>query len=563
MTYTFFDFVILIGSLALFLFGMKLMSEGLQKLAGERMRSFLGAMTKNSFFGIITGFLITSIIQSSSATTVMVVSFVNASLLNLTQAFGVILGANIGTTITAWLISILGLKVDIAFLSIPIIGLAFPLLFSKKAKLNYFAEFLIGFALLFMGLEYLKNAVPDLQENPEMFAFLQSFSDQGFLSVLIFIGIGTVLTMIIQSSSAAMALTLVMCYNGWISFADGAAMVLGENVGTTITAHLASLVGNTNAKRAALLHSIQNILNVLWVLVVFNLLLLLINKLVVSLGAPSPFIEAAGIPLALSIFHSFINIFNAVILGGFAKQIIKIPTFIIKENKTEKDSKQIEYIGSRFIQVPELSLYQAKNLSIKYAEISKRMFGFIRELLYEQNNKNRDAILERIIKYEEITDKVEQEITQYLINVSNKEVSLNAKERVRRMRILSIEIEKIGDNCHKVGVLIRNLQKEKLSFSQQQLDKIEKMFKLVEEAFEILLDNIEAEDRNNIGKAKDIEDRINKYRDLIRDELYEQFDHPDKSFKAGFFANKISTGCEKIADNIFNANEVVLGVNVE
>jgi len=563
MSYTLFDFIKLLGSLAFFLFGMKLMSESIQKLAGEKMRSILGSMTKNRFFGIFTGLFITSIVQSSSATTVMVVSFVNASLLSLSQAFSVIMGANIGTTITAWLISLLGFKVNIAVISLPIIGFAFPLLFSKKSNYNYLAETLIGFALLFLGLEFLKGSVPDLKNNPDIFAFLQNFSGMGYGSIFIFIGIGTLLTIVMQSSSATMALTLVMCNNGWISFADGAALVLGENIGTTITANLAALIGNINAKRAALTHTIFNLIGVCWMLFIFNLYLSGIDKFLIGSGMSSPLSDAHSIPFGLSIFHTSFNIINTIILVWFSKPIIKLSTYILRETAKEKENKQIEYIGIGFMQVAELSLFQAKTLTLKYADISKRMFGFVEDLFRETKDADRDKILERIVKYEDLTDKLEEEISKYLINVSNKEVSAAAKERIRRMRIMRIEIEKIGGTCHKIGLLLRNVQKEKIVFSKKQSDKIEQMFRFVEEAFEIMFDNMNTENKKNIEKAIDIENRINNYRDMIRDELYEKFDKEDKNFKSGFFANKICTSCEKIADNIFNVNEVILNVNVE
>lgn len=563
MSYSIFDFIKLMGSLAFFLFGMKMMSDNLQKLAGEKMRSVLGSMTRNRVFGILTGLFITSIIQSSSATTVMVVSFVNAALLNLTQAFSVIMGANIGTTVTAWIISLLGFKVNIAVIAIPLIGIVLPLLFFKKVQYHYLAEMLIGFALLFMGLDFLKSNVPDLKSNPEMFEFLQQFSGMGYGSFFIFIGVGTLLTIVLQSSSATMALTLVMCNNGWISYADGTAMVLGENIGTTITANLAALMGNANAKRAALSHTIFNLIGVFWMAFFFNKFLFLIDKSLVGMGINSPYTDAHSIPYALSIFHTSFNTINTLVLVWFAKFIVKIPCMLIKESKKEKDNKQIEYIGVGFMQVPELSLYQAKNLTIKYADIVRRMFGFVKDLLKEENDQERDKILERIVKYEEIIDKIEQEITEYLINVSNKEVGAMAKERIRRMRIMSIEIEKIGDTCHKMGVLIRNAEKDKIKLSQAQRDKIEVMFTLVEEAFDIMFENINNEKKENYQKALDVENRINKYRDAIRDELYGEMEKDNSGFKSGFFANKICTSCEKIADNIINISEDMLNVNVE
>lgn len=565
MSYSLFDFITLVGSLCLFLFGMKMMSEGIQKVAGEKLRSILAGMTKNRFFAILTGIFITTLVQSSSATTVMVVSFVNAGLFNISQALGVIMGANIGTTTTAWLISILGFKVNIAALSLPIIGIGFPLLFSKKLRYNYIAEILIGFALLFMGLEMLKESVPNLQENPGMFEFLQGFTDGGYGSLFIFIAIGTVLTIVLQSSSATMALTLVMCNNGWIGFAEGAALVLGENIGTTITANLASLVGNVKARRAALSHTIFNIFGIIWILLFFNKYLYGIDSFMVKLGGNSPLENPASIPFALSIFHTSFNVINTLVLVWFANIILLITKMIYKEKEDEKESKQIEYMGMGLMQVPELSLLEAKNLTVKYCGIGKRMFTFVEDLMREEDEEKREEIMTHVIKYEDIVNRVEQEITEYLVNVSNKEVSAVAKEKIRRMRIVCIEIEKIGDTCKKAAMMIRDIQKEGLDFSTKQKEKIDYMFNLVEEAFDVMFESINNEDSNNMEKALDIESRINAFRDKIRDELYEKFEKgtKKKKFKTGFFANKICTSCEKIGDNIFNINEIILGVHIE
>ncbi len=563
MSYTLFDFITLIGSLCLFLFGMKMMSEGIQKIAGEKLRSILAGMTKNRFFAILTGVFITTMVQSSSATTVMVVSFVNAGLFNISQALGVIMGANIGTTTTAWLISILGFKVNIAAISLPIIGIGFPFLFSKKLRNNYLAEILIGFALLFMGLELLKESVPNLQENPGMFDFVQNFTGGGYGNLFIFIALGTILTIVLQSSSATMALTLVMCNNGWIGFAEGAALVLGENIGTTITANLASLIGNAEARRAALSHTIFNIFGIIWILFLFNRYLSGIDSFMLKIGANSPMENPESIPYALSIFHTSFNIINTLVLVWFARIILTITQLVYPPKKEEEEKKQIEYMGFGLMQLPELSLLEAKNLTIKYAHISKKMFSFVEELMREENEAKRDEILKRVIKYEEIVDKVEQEITEYLVNVSNKEVSALAKERIRRLRIVSIEIEKIGDTCNKAANLIREIQREDISFSSKQKAKIDFMFDLVEEAFDIMFKILETENKEYINEAVDIENRINAFRDQIRDNLYEKFEKSSKKFKSGFFANKICTSCEKIGDNIFNINEVVLSISVE
>jgi len=343
MNYSFIDFLTLIGALGFFLYGMKVMSESLQKVAGDKMRDILAKMTSNPVKGVLTGLLITGIIQSSSATTVMVVSFVNAGLLNLIESIGVIMGANIGTTVTAWLISLLGLKINISILSLPLIGIGFPLLFSKKNKTKFWGEFIIGFAMLFMGLDFLKNSVPDINKYPEVLSFLANYTSHGVWSFLLFLGVGTVLTMIIQSSSATMALTLVMCNNGWISFDIAAAMVLGENIGTTITANLAAAVANVSAKRAARAHLMFNVMGVIWVSIFFQFFLKLIALFMLKSGGNSPFEDAHSIPIALSIFHSAFNIVNTLIFIWFTKFIALIVTKMVPQGE-ESEEFRLQYI---------------------------------------------------------------------------------------------------------------------------------------------------------------------------------------------------------------------------
>ena len=320
------NLLITLGSLGIFLYGMKLMSEALQKIAGDKMRNILSRMTSKPLNGILTGALVTTVIQSSSATTVMVVSFVNAGLLSLAGSIAVIMGANIGTTATAWIISLLGLKFSMAELAIPIVAFAIPFIFSKHSKRKSIGEFIIGFSLLFLGIEFMKDSIPDINNHPEILQFIAQYSDMGYGSVLLFVLIGTILTLIVQSSSATMAITLLMCSQGWIGFEVGAAMVLGENIGTTITANIAATVANNTAKRAALSHLVFNVIGVIWMLIVFNPFLNLVAYITESAEGVSPFVSAAAIPVALSLFHSMFNIINTSVLAWFIPLIIKIVT---------------------------------------------------------------------------------------------------------------------------------------------------------------------------------------------------------------------------------------------
>ncbi|MGB5358946.1 MAG: Na/Pi cotransporter family protein [Eudoraea sp.] len=357
MEYGFTDILQLIGSLGLFLFGMKVMSDALLRLAGNKMRSILATMTSNRFLGIITGFLITSVIQSSSATTLMVVSFSNASLLTLPEAISVIMGANIGTTITAWLITLLGFKVSMSSIALPLVGFGFLFTFSKKDNTKNWGEFIIGFAILFIGLQFLKDAMPDINENPQILEFLSRYTNAGFWSVLLFLFIGTILTLIIQSSSATMALTLIMTAQGWIPFELAAAMVLGENIGTTITANIAAIVGNFQAKRTARAHFIFNVLGVIWMLALFYPFLQLISWMVQKLGSASPFVTAAAVPVALSLFHTVFNVLNTFILVWFIKPIARLVEKMVPETITpEKDIEVPKYLERKMLQYPETAI---------------------------------------------------------------------------------------------------------------------------------------------------------------------------------------------------------------
>ena len=354
MNYGFTDILQLLGSLGLFLFGMTVMSDALMKLAGNRMRKILATMTSNRVFGILTGFIITSIIQSSSATTLMVVSFANASLLTLVESISVIMGANIGTTITAWLITILGFKVSMSAIALPLVGLGFGFTFGKSEKLKNWGSFIIGFAVLFIGLQFLKEAVPDIKNNPEILEFLRRYTDLGFWSVILFMFIGTLLTVVIQSSSATMALTLIMTAQGWIPFELAAAMVLGENIGTTITANLAAMVANYHAKRTARAHLIFNLLGVLWMLILFYPFLQFIEQIALWTGSESPYVSAAAIPVAISLFHTFFNIINTFVLVWFVKPIARIVERVIPEKEiVEKEIDEPKFLSSKVLKYPE------------------------------------------------------------------------------------------------------------------------------------------------------------------------------------------------------------------
>lgn len=566
MNYSLLQFLTLFGSLSLFLFGMKTMSEGIQKLAGDKMRSILNSMTSNRYIGVLTGLAVTSLVQSSSATTVMVVSFVNAGLLNLSQAIGVIMGANIGTTTTAWLISLLGFKISIATFSIPLIGISFPLLLMSRERFNSLGETILGFALLFLGLEYLKNSVPDLNSNPQIFEALGQLTDYGFLSTLIFLGIGTLITIVLQSSSATMALTLVMCNNGWIGFEHGAAIVLGENIGTTITANLAALVGNIQAKRAALAHTFFNITGVFWMLIIFKPFLGQIDHYMVHFGLSSPYTTPTMIPIGLSIFHSAFNIINTVLLIGLLKYFVILVERILSSKGKKIERPQLEYFNSGFLQAAELSVYQAKKETKRFADLAYRMFNFIPAMIIETDRKEFDELRERVSKYEEITDRVEVEITTFLVKVSKKQLSGHTAEELRRMRIVCAEVEKIGDICFKMSTILAKKREEKVYFTPAQRSELFEMFKLTNDAFEQALDTLgkdEATARVNLARSIELEERINTFRDAVASAVIEDIEKGVSHVKSAFYYNKLITSCEKVGDGLLNIAEVVAGVNIE
>ncbi|TVQ83596.1 MAG: Na/Pi cotransporter family protein [Bacteroidetes bacterium] len=566
MNFSFIQFLTLFGALSLFLFGMKVMSEGIQKLAGDKMRSILSAMTSNRFLGVLTGFFITTLVQSSSASTVMVVSFVNAGLMSLVQSVGVIMGANIGTTTTAWLISFLGFKLNISSLSLPIIGIAFPLLYFTRDRLTSLGETLLGFALLFMGLGLLQQSVPDLHTNPEMFRALQNLTDYGFGSVLIFLGIGTLLTIVLQSSSATMALTLVMCNNGWIGFEHGAAIVLGENIGTTITANLAALVGNVYAKRTALAHTLFNIFGVIWMLIVFKLFIHQIDKQMVNMGLNSPMTDASMVPFGLAIFHTVFNITNTLLLIGFIKYIVYSVEKVIPSKGKVDERHHLEYFGSGILHMAEFSVLQAKRETRRYCDMAQRMFNFIPEMVYQTDRKKFAKLLARVSKYEEITDRVEVEITTFLIKTSRKQLSTSASEQLRRMRLVCSEVEKIGDVCFKMATMLDNKKEEKAYFTPRQREELDKMFALVNEAFDVMMVNLERGEAfagTNMQRAYTLEKKINQFRDYINEEIIDEIEKGSSHVKSGFYFNKMISSCEKVGDSILNINEAAAGVNIE
>ena len=557
MDYSFFDLLRLLGSLALFLYGMKIMSEGLQKFAGDSLRKILTAMTTNRITGVLTGMLITALIQSSSATTVMVVSFVNAGLLTLTQSIGVIMGANIGTTVTAWIISALGFKVDISAFALPLLAFGLPLLFSGKSSRKSIGEFIFGFSFLFMGLEGLKGNAPDLSANPDMLAFVQNYTDMGFFSILLFLFIGTVLTMVVQASAATMAITLIMCANGWIDYHLGVALVLGENIGTTITANLAALTGNTQARRAALAHLMFNVFGVCWVLVLFYPFTAGVSWFVTDVMHVSD--PAVAVSFKLAAFHTAFNISNTCIMICFVPFIEKTVCTMIR-TKQEDEEYRLQYITSGMLSTAELSILQAQKEIVLFSERTARMFNMVKTLLYEKNEDTFLKIYNRIEKYENISDRMEVEIANYLTQVSEGRLSSESKEEIRVMLRAVSEIESIADSCNNLARTIKRRNEFKSAFTPEQNMHIERMFELVTQALNRmnLILHKDSLEHNDINESYNIENEINNYRNQLKSRNIEDINSKCYQYQDGVYYMDMVSESEKLGDYIINVVQAMI-----
>ena len=561
MKFGVFELLTLLGALGFFIYGMKIMSEGIQKVAGERLRHILGAMTQNRFLGVFTGFLITAIVQSSSATTVMTVSFVNAGLISLVQSAGVMMGANIGTTVTAWIISILGFKVKISAIALPLIAIGMPMMFSRKPKFKNWAEFLIGFALLFLGLDALKQAVPDLKSNPEILEFLSQYTDLWWpLRTLLFIGIGTLITIIVQSSSAAMALTLVMCNQGWIPFEMGAAMVLGENIGTTITAELASLIGNVHAKRSARIHSMFNIIGVSWMFFMHPVYLKIISSFMESSGQGSPLTDPEAVPIALSYFHTAFNASNVILLIAFVPWLVKMAIRLVPSKGDEDEEFYLEYIGSEIMRTAELSLEEAKKEVAKFGKTTSKMSGFVQELLLEQTERKQDKLLKKIRRYEEITDRMEEEIANYLVKVSEGRLSVAASVKMRSILSIISDLESIADRYYQISEEIRRKIKKEITFTEEQYQSLKAMFALLDEALNIMRINLNKDYQSvTLEQAYEKENQINKMRNKMRKAHLKSIEAKEYNLKSGIIYNEIFLILERAGNHIINISEAIKG----
>ena len=559
----------LIGALGMFLYGMNFMSSGLQKASGDKLRGILTSMTSNPLKRVLTGLGITALVQSSSATTVLVVSFVNAGLLTLVQAVGVIMGANIGTTLTAWVTAV-GFSVDISAFSVPLMILGFIFTSSKKQQYKNIGEFIVGFALMFLGLSFMKSSAGTLLSNKDaMMAFFSNFTAFGFWSDIIFLLAGTILTIVLQSSSATMAITMLLTTSGLIDFELACAMVLGENIGTTITANMAASVGNTAAKRAALAHTLFNVFGVIWMLIIFRPFLKLVGIVMVAIGFDNPLTVDLTNPEAgptllygISMLHTLFNITNTMILIWFANTIVKIVNNLIKTPvNSEDEAFRLKYIDAGIIGAPELATEQATKELIHFARISKNGLGYVRTAINETDPDKFEETRGKLVKYEEISDRIEYEIATFLNSVSANELSNDTASLIKAMYKIIGELESLGDSGEAISRIISRKNIHKKNFSEDTLKKLNSMVNLVDEAYDAMIYNLEAianDTLDNITNAYNAEEKLNVLRNNLRDAEIESIEQNSDNYLTSVYFMDLINELEKMGDFLINISQDLL-----
>ena len=579
---TFLNVFSVLGGLAMFLYGMAVMSEGLQKSAGDRLRAFMAKMTSNAFKRVLTGTVVTCLVQSSSATTIMVVSFVNAGLLTLGNAIGVIMGANIGTTLTAWITS-LGFSVNIALFAVPMMGVGFVLHSSKKATMKNIGQFLMGFAVMYVGLTFMKDCSNAIlgEYQTGMMNFFGSINGFGFWSILLFLVAGAVLTIVLQASSATMAITMLLAASGLIDFKLAVAMVLGENIGTTITANIAAAVANTSAKRAARAHTIFNIVGVIWVLCIFGPIVKLICMIMTELGFQDPMTASAELAAiaksgetvdaavmsnlkdsllyGIAMLHTLFNVTNTLVLIWFTPLIEKAVVWLVKEPKGESEKYRLKYISGGPLHTAELSLQEAKLELIHFAEICRNGFTYVREAINEQDKEKFDDLNDKLIKYEEITDRIEYEIATYLNEVSKNEISYEATERIKAMYKIIGEMESLGDSGESIGRILKRKEAHGKVFDKTILDRLNKMCELIIKAYDVMIENLKNENLRDISNAQNCEYNINECRNHLREEHIVNIESDSYNYLTGVYYMDVLAELEKIGDFLINISQAVVG----
>ncbi len=558
MNFGIFEILKLVGALGFFIYGMKIMSDGIQKLAGAQMRKIISSITNNRFAGVLTGFFTTSIIQSSSATTVMVVSFVNAGLLTLRQSIGVIMGANIGTTVTAFILLAFGFgKFSISDYSLPLIGIGIPLFFTSKNTLKSLGEFLIGFAILFMGLDELKELMSFIKEDPLILkSIMEPVSNLGFISVIIFVLIGTILTIAVQSSSAAMAITLALCggVNG-IPFELAAAIILGENIGTTITANIAATIGNVHAKRAARAHLLFNVIGVIWMLLIFYSFLDLIDYLISETFFNQLVTQGDDESItrwSLAVFHLFFNILNTFLLIWFIKNIERTVVKLISSKGEDDEIHQLKYFSNNNL-TNEFSIVEVKNELQKFVKITSKMNDFTQQLILETDRKKINKLLQKIEQYEEITDRIENEVSEFLAKFNDSDLSPKSSEDIRSILTIISELENIGDIYYSISKNLERKIENKLYFIPSQRNNLMQMLSIVEKHFGILKEIMNNMDKSNeklIENSYLFENELNKLNYKLKKDHLKSIEKKEYKIKTGILYADLLTSLELIGNHI-------------
>lgn len=564
----------LLGSLGMFLYGMSLMSGGLQKMAGARLRAFMAAMTSNAFKRVLTGVVVTALVQSSTATTLMLVSFVNAGLLSLANAIGVVMGANIGTTVTAWIfaLSFGGGGFSLGVIAVPLMFFAFLSIQSKDRTTRHIGEFLMGFALLFLGLTTLRETSTALLDNEPVRVFLSHLTGGGAWSVLLFMVVGAMMTLMLQSSAATMAITMVLVANGYIPFEMAAAMVLGENIGTTITSNIAASVANVSAKRTARAHMLFNLFGVAWVSCLFHPFLRLIGNIVTMFGFPNPATEVwgedpevtaaltASLPFVVATLHTLFNVINTMILIWFVPVIEKVVTWMVPCPEGEEEVFRLQYINAGPLSSAELSLKEAQQELVHFGTICRNGLGYVREALHAPSEEEFDKFNDKLVKYEEITDRIELEIAAYLSEVSRAKVGSSAMARIKGSFRIIGEMESLGDAGEAIGAMLKRTYAHKKKFTADMMGKLDKMVDLVDQAYAAMVENlaIPIHEISNINNAYVAESAINKLRDRLREEHLEKLEEEGYQYETGVFYMDVVNELEKMGDFIINVSETLI-----
>lgn len=562
-----FDIVSLIGALGLFIYGMKVMSESIQKFAGARLRKTMRAMTANRSLGVFTGFTLTGILQSSSATTVMIISFVNAGLISLEQSVGVIMGANLGTTITAWIVALLGMgKFSISALSLPILAIAFPMIFLSKERLRLYGEAIFGFAILFIGLSFMRDALPSWQDNQVILDFLAQFDyrQTNYLHNLgitsLFVIFGMVATFMLQSSSAAMALTIVFTADGLISFPLAAAIILGENIGTTFTANIAAVVGNVYAKRSARTHFLFNVLGVFWALLLFPFFLdfiAFLSGLIFQQG--NPYETTAAIPLALSLFHTLFNLFNLILFFNLVGILVKMATWMVPSRGSEDELFSLDYIGSSLMATPELSIMEARKELVKFADLIRKAYKYIPLLITEMDERKLKSHVKKLQKYEDISDRMEVEISNYLSKLSQSELSSEGTSKVRGMLHVANYLERIGDIYLEVSRNLTHRKEQKAYFTPDMRNHVMQLSELVSRTLDLMVKNVDlSSGAQSLEDTKRMEKEVNDLFSKLKTDYIHKVEKGKYRIQSGMYYADLLAEMERISEHASNVSRTFL-----